>query len=95
MFLTLNVIFISVPLHAYYGFYKSFGYKKLILLKFWIPIMLIGMGLFLSIYFENIALRVVMITIFNILFLIYLRKTIGETLKYLKNKIVKPEIIRK
>ena len=87
MFITLNSIFINLPMHVYFGFYKSFGYKKNVILKFWMPIMLIGFGLFLSIYFQNIALRVVVLLIFNLLLLYNLRTTIWETLKYLKNKI--------
>ena len=87
MFIVLNNIFISLPMQAYFGFYKSFKYKTIDILKFWIPIMIIGFGLFLSIYFHNMALRLIALLIFNLLLLFSLRNTIWETLKHLRNKM--------
>ena len=87
MFIVLNSIFVNLPVQAYFGFYKSFGYNKKVILKFWIPNMLIGFGLFLSIYFDNIVLRVAVLIIFNILLLVNLRTTIWKTLEYLTIKI--------
>jgi O-antigen/teichoic acid export membrane protein len=84
IFITLNILFISIPIHGYYGFYKSFGYNKAEVLKFWLPYTLTGIGIFLSIYFQDMILRVVMLLVFNALLLINLRTTIRETLKTLK-----------
>lgn len=46
------MIFI-VPIFLYFGFYKIFGYSMGQILKFWLPKLIMGLGLMISVYFEK------------------------------------------
>lgn len=87
LFICLNLILVNVPLHGYFGFYKSFGFKKFALIKFWIPMMIFGCGLVYSVYFHDIILRILMLVLLNSYLIYGLRKTINETIFTLKRKI--------
>ena len=40
-----------VPIFLYFGFYKIFGYTANQIIKFWLPKLLLGVALLLSVYF--------------------------------------------
>lgn len=86
LFISLNLILINVPMHAYFGFYKSFGYKKMVLIKFWIPLMVFGCGLIYSVYFQDLVFRIFILILLNLFLVFGLRKTIRETILTLKRK---------
>jgi O-antigen/teichoic acid export membrane protein len=86
-FLVLFEIFINLPMQVYYGFYKSFGYKPMVLIKYWLPVAMAGTGLLLSIYIDSMFLRGLVLGIFNLQLIYDMRKTIGETLHFVRVKI--------
>ncbi len=88
-FITLGIIVISLPLHIFFGFYKSFGFRKGVLVKFWVPVMLIGLGLFTSVHFDNYTLRIILLVGYNFMLIFSLRNTISEFLQYGLNMLMK------
>jgi O-antigen/teichoic acid export membrane protein len=80
-FLTLYEIFINLPVQVYFGFYKSFGFSRNDLFKYWIPVFLTGFGFAVSIYMNSLALRAIVFVLYNIQLTYDLRMTIHETLK--------------
>lgn len=82
-FLTLGYVLFTVPLNIYYGFYKSFHFNIKKILYFWIPALLFGILLFISIE-NNSTLFKLLVIISFFLFLVYdLRETISKSAKFL------------
>jgi O-antigen/teichoic acid export membrane protein len=86
-FMILFEIFINLPMQVYFGFYKSFGFKPSVILKYWVPVGVTSFGLLASVYLDNMVLRALVIGIFNLQLLWDMRKTIGETLHLVRVKI--------
>lgn len=84
LFISLGVILVNIPIHSYFGFYKSFGYKKLVLLKFWLPMVFFGLGLVYTVYFQELILRIFILILLYSFFIFGLRKTIQEVFLTLK-----------
>jgi PST family polysaccharide transporter len=88
-FLALGYLFFTIPVNIYFGFYRSFGFKIGLMLRFWIPTLMFGMFLFISITCDSTLLKLLII-IFYMGFLFYeLRGTAKESLKYLLKRIRK------
>lgn len=85
--LTLFEIIINLPLQVYYGFYKSFGFSKADIFNFWVPVSIVGVGLYLSIYTDNLLLRAIVFVFFNLKLVYDLRKTIIENIKKLNAQL--------
>jgi len=81
--LTLGYVLFTVPMNIYYGFYKSFHFNVKKILYFWIPALLFGILLFISIE-NNSTLFKLLVIISFFLFLIYdLRETVSKSGKFL------------
>ena len=86
-FLALGFLIITTPLNLYFGFYRSFKYKVMEIARFWLPAMVFGTMLFLSVYFLWPVTRVLSLLLF-LLFLLYeLRSGLKESRKIIQRKL--------
>jgi len=88
-FLVLSNIFIIVPTLAYYGFYKSFQYRPIIILRFWIPLIIYIGILFLASYFNITWLKVMGFVLYLSILLTELRTSVKGVFLFLKKRSIK------
>jgi len=88
-FLTLGYLFFAVPVNTFYGFYKAFGFRVRMLLRFWIPTLLLGMALFVSVHFEILPLSVGGLAIYISYMLFELRSSVSGTFRFIRGKLNK------
>ena len=85
---------IIVPYHLYIGFVKTFGFDWSYIIRFWVPKLLIGAGLLISIYFYDyinqveinlnkqldlsFALQIALVTTFLIHLIYFQRNELGK-----------------
>ena len=87
IFLTLGNILITMPVFVYYGFYKSFKYPPVMLVKFWLPVMLFSLMLFISIYFDLPYVKIPVFIAYLLLLLFELKSSVEGVLVFLFKKI--------
>lgn len=85
-FLALGYILITVPVHMYFGFYRSFGYTFNTILRFWLPYIVFGLSLFFAVELEYTALRWGLIFVFIAFLLFGMRATIGGLVIQIKKR---------
>lgn len=83
----LVYVLINMPIHLYIGFYKTFNYSIEIILKFWAPKILIGMLLFIGIYFQELFLSVIVIIVYFVHLIVYQRKDILSLAAIVKKRL--------
>jgi len=89
IFMTLGIIFITVPLFVFFGFYKSFKIHPKLLITFWLPVLIFAILLFASVYFNISYLKYPAFGAYILLLLYELRSSVKGAYMFLHNRIVK------
>lgn len=84
---TICYIIFIVPLQLYMGFYKTYGFSIKYILKFWMPKLVVGIGLIFSVYYRNQYLLSGLLIIYLIHITYYQRKDIIKLKEILTAKI--------
>ncbi len=85
-FYALVFIAIDIPFVMYYGFKKSFGFETRVILKFWIPKVLLSLLLVISVWLGTTWLTLLLMTIYLIHLIIDQKEDITKTYSFVVNK---------
>ena len=88
-FLTLGHIVLIIPINIYFGFYRSFHFKPKIMLRFWIPTLLFGLLLFLSIYYNWNNIKWSTLVVYFSFLLYELKSSVIGVINFIRNRISK------
>lgn len=88
-FYALFYLVVVIPIVLYVGFYKSFLFSGKRILSFWLPKLLLLIGLVFSVWFGTIQYTSILLGLYFIHLILYQRKMILAFLGILKNRILK------
>ena len=78
-----------VPLHVWYGFYKSFGFNFAFILKFWMPKIVMGLAMMVGVYYELQQLLYVVMAVYLAHLLFNQRSELSKVKNLISQKISK------
>jgi hypothetical protein len=78
---------VIVPINLYFGFIKAFGYKWKFIFQFWLPKLITGVALLISIYLSLMLWQVVFMTILLAHILYYQRKDLVNLAKVVQRRV--------
>lgn len=83
IFLTAGIVWVTMPLNLYFGFYKAFGCSKGLLVKFSLPLVIFGTGLLITIFYQSPLVLVIILT-YVFISLFALRKSLNDVSRLIK-----------
>ncbi len=89
IFLALGYIFITVPVNIYFGFYRSFRVETIVILRFWMPVLLFALLLFMSVFFRWPLLRLLVFPAYGAFMLYELRSSVRGVLEFLYGRFLR------
>ncbi len=84
---TFSYIVFIVPIQLYVGFYRTYGFSLKYLLKFWVPKLIIGFMLVISILFEQRLMLFGLLTLYLIHILYFQRNDLKKLRELLTTRI--------
>jgi O-antigen/teichoic acid export membrane protein len=86
---SLSYMLLVVPAHLYYGFFKTFGYTVSYIFKFWIPKLMLGIAILISVIFDYYNLLFIFLGLFLIHLLFYQKNDLTKLWNILLKRIQK------
>jgi len=75
---TFCFMIVIVPINIYFGFIKAFGYPWKFILSFWLPKIIIGIAILVTIYLSIILWQVIFMALLLVHILYYQRNDLGK-----------------
>jgi teichuronic acid exporter len=87
-FYALVFIIIDNPIVMYYAFKKSFGYEWPVIIRFWVPKLVLSTGLVVSVWLNMTWLSVVLMLIYLVHLIVLQKDDIVQTTGYLWKRVM-------
>lgn len=87
---TVGFMVIIVPFNLYFGFYKTFKFQMIHLIKFWIPKLVLGIGILIAEILNQRYLVYIFMVIFAIHLIYFQRKDLLKLKILVQQKIMSP-----
>jgi teichuronic acid exporter len=84
---TFCFMVVIVPINLYYGFIKAFGYKWKFIFQFWLPKVITGLAILISIYLSLVLWQVVFMLLLLAHILFYQRKDLINLARVARTRI--------
>jgi O-antigen/teichoic acid export membrane protein len=86
-FYTLASVLFDIPMVIYFGFKKSFGFENKVIIKFWIPKVLLSTVLIMAVWLELKILAIVLISLYFLHLIIEQKEDIVKISGFVSNRI--------
>ena len=86
-FYSLAFVALDNPLVMYYGFKKCFGYETSVILKFWIPKVLLSVLLIVSVWLGTTGLTIILVVLYFVHLVINQMEDIRNTYKFVLKRV--------